>query len=134
MVCEPTICFISKVYLEYSQAPWIYLLTVVAFLLQGQSSDFMTCKPKIFITWTFRNTFICLCSRVPRKGVHGEMSGQSYSSLKPPEGKGVLGEACLRVLLPPMHCESYVLENLHSRNISSHWNQEGKPLPLIISV
>ena len=78
---------------------------------------------------------ICLCSRVLRKAVHGEMSGQNYSNLKLPEGKGVLGEAGLRVLLLPMHCESYVLESLHSRNmLSSHWNQEGKPLPLIISV
>ena len=53
---------------------------------------------------------VCLCSRVPKKGVHGEMSGQSYN-LKPPDGKGLLGEAGFRVLPPPMHCESYVLEN-----------------------
>lgn len=35
------------------------------------------------------------------------------SNLKHPKGEGVLGEAAgLKVLLPPMHCKSWVLENL----------------------
>lgn len=52
-----------------------------------------------------------------------------------PKGKGVLGEAGLRSTSARPCTASYVLENLHSRNmLSSHWNQEGSPFTLIISV